>query len=83
MASIENPLDLQPSIHEAYEQLVSHHGLLTLKQVTYTIFPHSLYLHVSRDSDKLFDRYNRSGGIYDRLSRRYGRKFGWGHTSDV
>ena len=78
MVSIKNPTQTEPTIHTAYEQLLSNHALLTLKQVKYTIFPRSLYLQVSKDPNRLFERYNRAGGVYDRLRRRYSRKFGWG-----
>jgi thymidylate synthase len=78
MVIIDNPTQIEPLIHTAYEQMLSDYALLTLKQVTYTIFPKSLYIGVRRNPDKLFERYNRSCGIYDRLSRRYKRKFGWG-----
>ena len=78
MVNIENPTQTELTIHTAYEQLLSNHGLLSLKQVKYTIFPHSLYLQVNRDPDRLFERYNRVGGVYDGLRRRYSRKFGWG-----
>jgi hypothetical protein len=78
MVSIKNPIQTEPMIHAAYEQLLSNHGLLSLKQVKYTIFPQSLYRQVNRDPDRLFERYNRIGGVYYRLRRRYPRKFGWG-----
>lgn len=78
MVSIKNPTQIEPTIHTAYEQLLSIHGLLILKQVVYTIFPHSLYLQVNKDPDRFFNRYNRVSGVYDRLRRRYPRKFGWG-----
>ncbi len=78
MVNIENPTKVEPAIHTTYEQLLSNHSLLTLKQVTYTIFPRSLYLQVNKDPDRLFEGYNRAGGVYDRLRRRHGREFGWG-----
>lgn len=78
MVSIGNPIRTEQTIHNAYEQLLTNHNLLTLKQVEYTIFPRSLYLKVNRDPDRLFEMYNRPGGAYERLKRRYGKKFGWG-----
>lgn len=78
MVQIANPTQVEAPIHTAYEQLLARHHLLTLKQVIYTIFPLSLYRQVGKDPAKLFDRYNRSGGIYDYLRRWYPRKFGWG-----
>jgi len=75
---IEQPLITDPGIHQSYEQLLTYHGLRTLKQVTYTIFPRSLYLEVERDPVSLFDRYNRPGGVYERLRRRHRGRFGWG-----
>lgn len=78
VAHIKRPTELDPPIHSAYRRLISGHGLLTLKQVTYTIFPRSLYLSSGRNGDKLFETYNRSNGVYERLQRKYKRRFGWG-----
>lgn len=78
MVTIENPLNVEQSIHKAYEELLFNHGLLTLKQVTYTIFPRSLYLQVDRDANRLFESYNRNGGVYARLRSRYRQRFRWG-----
>lgn len=78
MVQIAKPIAVDASIQQAYEELVSKYQLLTVKQVTYTIFPHSLYQRVHKDPAKLFERYNRIGGIYERLKRRGSRKFGWG-----
>lgn len=75
---VANPLEVDRSIHQAYEDLQSRHGLLSLKQVIYTIFPQSLYRQVKRDPGKLFETYNRRNGVFDRLRRRYGPRFGWG-----
>lgn len=80
IVQIANPTELETPIHEAYEQLVASHGLLTIKQVTYTVFPHSLYIDppVAKDASKLFDVYNRRNGIFDRLQQRYPGKMRWG-----
>lgn len=76
--SIECPLQSKPQIDTAYQNLLADHGLRSLKQVTYTVFPRSLYIRVRRDANQLFDRYNRPNGIYERLRRRHSRRFGWG-----
>jgi hypothetical protein len=78
IVQIAEPTQIESTVHQAYEQLLSKHHLLSLKQVVYTVFPISLYRQVGKDPIKLFERYNRYGGIYDRLRRRHGRKFGWG-----
>lgn len=78
MVVIQRPAECQPPIHQAYEQMIGTHRLLSLKQVTYTIFPRSVYLQVGQDPNRLFERYNRPGGVYDRLRRKHGRRFGWG-----
>ncbi len=76
MVCIENPTQTEPAIQQAFEQMLSKHGLLNLKQVVYTIFPWSLYKNFGKNPDKLFEIYNRKDGVYDRL-RKYPR-FGWG-----
>lgn len=78
LVTIENPLNIERTIHEDYENLISRHDLLTLKQVSYTIFPHSLYLQVGRDANKLFKAYNREHGVYERLQSLHRRKMRWG-----
>lgn len=35
MVSIGNPTQTEPTMHTAYEQLLSDHGLLTLKQIVF------------------------------------------------
>jgi thymidylate synthase len=46
---------------------------LSIRQVAHTIFPNSTYENVAnKDAIRLFDIYNRKGGMYDRL------KTGWG-----
>lgn len=77
---IAKPMDVETPIHEEYEQLVARHGLLTIKQVVYTVFPQSLYKDppVGKDASRLFDVYNRTNGIFDRLQLRYPRKMRWG-----
>lgn len=52
MVSIGNPTRTEPTIHTAYEQLLSNHGLLTLKQVEYTIFPRSSICNVRNKSPR-------------------------------
>ncbi len=78
LVTIDDPLQVDLSIHQVYEQVLSDHNLLDLKQVTYTIFPRSAYQIVGKSADALFYRYNRKGGIYERLRNRYAAKFRWG-----
>lgn len=76
VVEIEHPLEVDPRIDKAYHALVSNHDLIPPKHVAYTIFPYSCYLRVGRSPEKLFDRYNRAGGIFDRL--RSMKHSGWG-----
>ncbi len=78
LVNIESALELEPSIHAAFEQLTANHGLLTLKQVTSTVFPRPTYIATGKDPEKLFDRYNRAGGTYDHLQRKYPKSVRWG-----
>ncbi len=78
MVTIHRPAEVQPEIGGTFETLLADHGLLDLRQVAYTIFPRSLYLGVSKDPGKLFDRYNRRNGVYERLKRRYPQQITWG-----
>jgi hypothetical protein len=80
MVEIANPTQTEAAIHGAYEQLLADYGLLTVKKVVYTVFPVSLYNNpqVARNASRLFEAYNRKGGVFDRLQSRYPRKMGWG-----
>jgi len=78
LVSIDNPVQTDPSIHAGYEQLAANHGLRSVKQVAYTIFPRSLYLKMDKDPDRLFNAYNRKGGVFERLKQRHKNRFGWG-----
>jgi hypothetical protein len=51
-------------------------GVLSPKDVAYTIFPHALAERCN-SRDDLFRRYNRSSGLYERLMRR-GAPSAWG-----
>jgi thymidylate synthase len=78
MVSIDKPLETEEPIHTEYNQLLANYDLRTLKQVTYTVFPESVYQQANKNRHKLFDQYNRPKGIYDRLLHQYKSKFGWG-----
>ncbi len=74
VVQIKSPEILDNGIHERVKEFAQHEGLLTPRQVAYTIFPHSLYKHQA-NSSRLFDAYNRPNGIFERLQRR---KRSWG-----
>jgi hypothetical protein len=72
---IADPTLFDCHFHKEFSEFCSLNSVLGPKDVAYTIFPHKLYR--SRGSaDKLFEAYNREGGLYQRL-QRLPRK-GWG-----
>lgn len=78
MVGITYPLQVDPSIDRMYTQLLADYGLLSVKQVSYLVFPRSLYLKVGKNAERLFETYNRTGGVFERLKHRYPSKAGWG-----
>jgi len=73
---IENPTGCSGEIRARYEDLARSHRLLNVRQVAYTIFPQSLYEKSGRSTERLFERYNRPGGAYDRVKAgRWGTYF--------
>ncbi len=66
---------LDPNIDIKINQFLVAQGLLPPKDVAYTIFPHNMYKNRG-DANRMFDRYNRDGGMFDRLQKR---KVGWGN----
>ncbi len=75
---IEDPVACDDVFHSEVTSFASDHGLLSPKQVAYTIFPHGLY-DGSGTYAELFDAYNRPGGMRERVhrrARRWGTYFG-------
>lgn len=74
MVQVEDPTAFEPSFLEAIAAFCRRQGLLSPKDVAYTIFPHGLY--ESHPTGKaLYAAYNEPRGMYERLQRR---KRGWG-----
>lgn len=72
---INDPTAFNVQFHEAFSQFCTLNSILRPKDVAYTIFPHKLY-RTRGTADRLFNSYNRKGGLYERLRRRPRR--GWG-----
>ncbi len=66
------------SLDETFDALVRRFaeevGVLSPKQVAYTIFPHRLYAK-KKSSSALFTAYNRERGLFDRIKTRWGTYF--------
>jgi hypothetical protein len=71
---IRNPDILDEGFHNKISAFAQSEGLLGPKHVAYTIFPHRLYQNKG-NAAALFNAYNKSEGLYDKLHRR---KRGWG-----
>jgi len=71
---IENPIAFDQDFHQNICQFGDRIGLLSAKDVAYTIFPHKLY-ETKGNYRKLFDSYNRHNGLFERIQNR---KPGWG-----
>lgn len=72
---IADPTLFNCHFHKKFSVFCSLNSVLSPKDVAYTIFPHKLY-RFRGSADKLFDAYNRDGGLYQRLQRR--PRKGWG-----
>jgi len=68
---IKNPTNLDQAFHHKVRAFTKEQGILSPKDVAYTIFPHNLYKSKG-NSDRLFSAYNKPGGLFDRI------KTGWG-----
>ncbi len=68
---IKNPDLWDQDFHDRVENFARAQDILGPKHVAYTIFPHKLYNHKG-DAESLFDAYNKTRGLFDRI------KTGWG-----
>ena len=74
MVHIESSTAFDQALHNSISAFMKRIGVLSPKQVAYTIFPQGLYRsHAS--ADHLFKAYNRDGGFFHRVHRRAQR---WG-----
>ena len=71
---IENPTTFCQDFHQKICQFGNRVGLLPVKDVAYTIFPHKLY-ETKGNHRKLFESYNRPNGLFARIQSR---KPSWG-----
>lgn len=72
---ITDPASFDDHFHDKFSKFCALNSILGPKHVAYTIFPHKLY-KISGSANKVFNAYNRSGGLYQRLRHRPRR--GWG-----
>lgn len=60
VVQIEKPLCLRENIKDRYEKICNDYGLLNIRQVSYTIFPDTLYKRVAKENeDILYKKYFR------------------------
>lgn len=71
---IQDPTEFDNDLGDAVNRFAALTGLLAPEDVAQTIFPHRLY-RKHPDASELFDTYNRSHGIYDRI--KHGKHW-WG-----
>ena len=72
MVQIENPLCLRDDIKDEYEKICNDYNLLNIRQVSYTIFPDTLYKRIARENaDILYKKYFK-------WFHRFKRKGDWG-----
>lgn len=74
IVQIKNPGMYDKTLNERIDEFARNRGLLAPRHVAYTIFPEGLYRD-DADAERVFTRYNRPNGLYDRLHRR---KKDWG-----
>lgn len=74
IVQIQDPAAFDETLHAEIDRFARAESLLPPKDVAYTIFPHNLY-RTHGDAARLFEAYNRPGGMFQRLQRRTGR---WG-----
>jgi len=71
---IANTTALDGKFHNAICAYARRNHILPPKDVAYTIFPHKLYERM-RSASRLYEAYNRIGGLYSRTQHRAHR---WG-----
>jgi hypothetical protein len=74
MVQIQDPAAFNEAFHERFTALTGKAGLLTPKQVAYTVFPHGLYAHAGGGT-RLYAAYNRPGGMFERVTTSWGTYF--------
>lgn len=73
IVSIRKPFDTLYDVHNRYERLCNDLGILNPRHVAYTIFPASFA--TGKTAESLFDAYNRSSGLFHRISTKWGTYF--------
>lgn len=75
---IESSSAFDAGIHDSVCAFMKDIGVLTPKQVAYTIFPFRLYKSYG-NAQSLFNAYNRNGGFFHRVNRINRRARRWGN----
>ena len=69
VVQVTAPRLFDQALHDQVSQFAASVPVLGPKDVAYTIFPHVLY-QKRRTPQRLYDAYNRDGGLYDRTQAR-------------
>ena len=71
---VRNPEAFDQAFHYKMTRFAKAEGILGPKHVAYTIFPHTLYER-KHDAAQLFTAYNRTRGLFDRVTTGWGTYF--------
>jgi len=73
VVQIKNPIELNDKVKCEYERFCKKYNLLNIHQISYTIFPDTLYKNVAKENaDKLFELYNKN---FNRIKTSWGTYF--------
>jgi len=73
IVQMQNPLQRKHSFERELDELCQRNNLLTIKHISYTIFPESLWQIYHGNQDKFFDKYiNR---VYPKIKTSWGNYF--------
>jgi len=75
VVQIADPTAIDSDVHQQVFDFTRSIGILTPKDVAYTIFPHRLYQKCGSAS-RLYEAYNRPGGLCERVIRRSANRWG-------
>lgn len=72
VVQIENPLLFDDYVKLEYEKICKAHNLLSIRQVSYMIFPDTMYKNINYNEDKLYKYYCK---YYPRIKTSWGTYF--------
>ncbi len=75
VVQVGDPTDFEQTLNDRLSDFAHNLGNIAPKHVAYTIFPHGLYAKCGTAA-KLYESYNRKGGLCERLVRRANNHWG-------